>query len=67
MTPSTSFVDFQDLSQGFGTYDPNIDPQRIDAEAEEWKDALSYFCGGDEYGIFAPPKRTTSSSSLNMY
>jgi hypothetical protein len=67
MTPSTSFVDFQDLSQGFGTYDPNIDPQRIDAEAEEWKDALSYFCGGDEYSIFVPPKRTMSSSSLNMY
>ena len=68
MTPSTSFVDFQDLSQGFGLCDSNLDDQhRIDVEAEEWKDALSYFCGAEDFSSFMPHKRTLSSSSLNMY
>jgi len=68
MTPSTSYVDFQDLSQGFGLCDSNLDDQqRIDVEAEEWKDALSYFCGAEDFSSFMPPKRSMSSSSLNTY
>jgi len=65
--PSTSFVDFQDLSQGFGLCDSNLDDdqQRIDQEATEWKDALSYFCGADYYSSM-PPKRSLSSCSLNV-
>ena len=68
MTPSTSFVDFQDLSQGFGLCDSNLDDdqQKIDAEAAEWKDALSYFCGTDDYGHM-PIKRSLSNCSLNAY